>query len=138
MSKKTNFLLSSFFGFEKNVYFLDFDNAKRKNQTKYITFVNFHLFQLKPRLFGTVLQLILKVTVCIQNDEKHVDALRESLEYVIQKMFEGEVFIQLKKINPTCHHVSFQIEQAEFKCNISDHRKVYRWCIHLYQEELGY
>lgn len=61
--------------------------------------------ELKPRLFGTVLQLILKVTVCIQNDEKHVDALRESLEYVIQKMFEGEVFIQLKKINPTCHHI---------------------------------
>ncbi|CAL2037264.1 unnamed protein product [Caenorhabditis brenneri] len=61
--------------------------------------------EMKPRLFGTVLQLVLKVTSCVQNDEKHVEALRESLESPIRTMSEGEVFIQLKKINPTCHHI---------------------------------
>uniref|UniRef100_A0A8R1E3Q4 Uncharacterized protein n=1 Tax=Caenorhabditis japonica TaxID=281687 RepID=A0A8R1E3Q4_CAEJA len=60
--------------------------------------------ELKPRLFGTVLQLVLKTTLALQNDEKHVTILRESLEDVIKKMSEAEVAIQLKKINPICHH----------------------------------
>uniref|UniRef100_A0A1I7U3D8 DNA polymerase V n=1 Tax=Caenorhabditis tropicalis TaxID=1561998 RepID=A0A1I7U3D8_9PELO len=61
--------------------------------------------ELKPRLFGTILQLVLKVTSCVQTDEQHLNILRESLESVIQKMSEGEVFVHLKKINPTCHHI---------------------------------
>ncbi|CAI2347729.1 unnamed protein product [Caenorhabditis sp. 36 PRJEB53466] len=61
--------------------------------------------ELKPRLFGTVLHLVLRVSTALQNDEKHVDSLRESLETVVRKMSDGDVFVQLKKINPVCHHI---------------------------------
>ncbi|CAO4369980.1 unnamed protein product [Caenorhabditis nigoni] len=61
--------------------------------------------ELKPRLFGTVLHLVHKVATCVADDEKHVEALRESLETIIKKMSEGETVLQLKKINPVCLHI---------------------------------
>ncbi|CAI5445966.1 unnamed protein product [Caenorhabditis angaria] len=61
--------------------------------------------EIKPRFFATVLRVVLNLSASIEENEKLVKIMRDSLESIIVEISSGENLAKLKKMNSACQQI---------------------------------